>query len=111
VQELAPLEQAAVLVHATVRRRGQAQAAGLADWDAAPAVEALLMQPRTCFVLAACALLLRARHEVQRARVRERGLLALHALHDFLRVRHPLPICMAPAPALVACAARLPARA
>ena len=35
---------------------------------------------------AACTLLLHIRHELERPRVRERGLLALQALYDFLKV-------------------------
>lgn len=83
---LAPLEQAAVLAHATLQRRGKAHSESIADWLTAPAVEALLMQQRTAFPVAACTVLLRIRHELERARVRERGLLALQALYDFLKV-------------------------
>jgi hypothetical protein len=83
---LAPLEQAAVLAHASLQRRGKAYADTMADWLTAPAVEALLMQQLTTFAVAACTLLLRIRHELERTRVRERGLLALQALYDFLKV-------------------------
>lgn len=84
---LAPLEQAAVLANATLQRKGKARSDSIADWLVAPAVEALLMQQHTAFAVAACTLLLRIRHELERARVRERGLIALQALYDFLKVQ------------------------
>eukprot|EP00892_Ulva_mutabilis_P007820 jgi/Ulvmu1/540/UM001_0548.1 len=83
--ELAPLEQAVVLAQATVGRRGAAHAPEAADWLLAPYVEALLTQPRTRHAIAVCTLLMRVRHELRRARVRERGLLALQAMYDHLQ--------------------------
>lgn len=83
---LAPLEQAAVLAHTTLQRKGKARSESIADWIIAPGVEALLMQQCTVFAVAACTLLLRIRHELERPRVRERALLALQALYDFLKV-------------------------
>lgn len=85
--ELAPLEQAFVLALATVENRGGAHAADAGDWLLTPYVDALLMQPHTRHAVAVCTLLMRARHEVRRVRVRERGLVTLQAMHDHLQVR------------------------
>lgn len=86
IEALTPLEQALVLALATLEQRGGAHAPEAADWLLAPYVDALLMQPHTRHAVAVCTLLMRARHELRRARVRERGLLTLQAMHDHLQV-------------------------
>lgn len=92
VAQLTLLEQAFVLALATVEHRGGAHALDAGDWLLTPYVDALLMQPRTRHAVAVCTLLMRARHELRRVRVRERGLLTLQAMHDHLQARRHPPL-------------------
>ncbi|KAK9827709.1 hypothetical protein WJX81_003255 [Elliptochloris bilobata] len=78
-QALRSLEQAALLAAAVQAQRASA-ADELRAWQAAPFLDAVLRQPRSRFLLRAAARLLRARHERERPRTRERALLALQQL-------------------------------
>ena len=57
-------------------------------WDLAPYVDAVLSQSRSTFANQAMAMLQRARHEIKRARVRERALLHFHMLQSSVMVRN-----------------------
>jgi hypothetical protein len=83
--DLAPIEQALVLAHAAIEQRTKAHAPGTLHWHLAPYVETLLAQESSRASIQAAAVLLRARHEVERTRVRERGILAYETLGQHLK--------------------------
>ncbi|GBF87798.1 hypothetical protein Rsub_00509 [Raphidocelis subcapitata] len=72
-------EQALLLGWAAQVRRATS-ADELQQWEMAPYIEAVLVQPRSQWALQQAARLLKARHERTRGRTRERALLALERL-------------------------------
>ncbi|BDA46600.1 Tetratricopeptide repeat protein 27 [Coccomyxa sp. Obi] len=82
--------QALLLGHAQAVARGNA-ADELRAWRMAPFIDAVLRQPRSRPLLRASARLLRARHERERNRTRERALLSLQQVVEATEQRLPAP--------------------